>query len=62
MVYDNVIAYCEKHNMSISAFEQKCDLPNGLVGKWRDKNYNPSIPTLQKISSTTKIPIAKWLK
>ena len=62
MVYNNVIEYCNKNNMSISAFEKKCSLPNGLVSKWNEKGYQPSISTLQKISSATKIPIEKWLK
>lgn len=48
--------------MSTSAFEKKCGLPNGLVSKWKEKGYEPSIPTLQKISIATKIPIEKWLK
>lgn len=62
MVYSKVIEYCERNNMSISAFEQKCGLPNGLVGKWREKNFEPSISTLQKIASATKISIHKWLE
>ena len=47
--------------MSISAFEEKCGLSNGLVGKWKEKGYEPSVSTLQKIESATKIPIKKWL-
>lgn len=61
MVYSNVVDYCNKNNISISAFEKKCNLPNGLVGKWREKGYEPSVSTLQKISNATKIPIKKWL-
>ena len=48
--------------MSISAFEKKCNLPNGLVGKWKEKGYEPSISTLQKIEKVTNIPISKWLE
>lgn len=62
MVYNNVINYCSKNNMSISAFEKKCNLPNGLVGKWKEKGYEPSISTLQKIEKVTNIPISKWLE
>jgi transcriptional regulator with XRE-family HTH domain len=61
MVYSKVVKYCKDNNLSISAFEQKCNLPNGLVGKWRDIKCEPSIPTLQKISSATGISIEKWL-
>lgn len=62
MVYNNVICYCKEKSISISAFEKKCGLPNGLVGKWKEKGYEPSISTLQKISAATKIPIKKWLE
>lgn len=62
MVYNNVIEYCGKNNISISAFEKKCGLPNGLVGKWKEKGYEPSVSTLQKIESATKVPIKKWLE
>lgn len=62
MVYNNVIKYCDKNGISISAFEQKCGLSNGLVGKWREKNFQPSIETLQKIVTATSVPIGEWLK
>ena len=62
MVYNNVIKYCSDNNISISAFEKKCDLPNGLVSKWKEKGYEPSIPTLQKISTATNISLEDWLK
>ena len=62
MVYQNVINYCSKNNMSTSAFEKKCGLPNGLVGKWKEKGYEPSVSTLQKIASATNIPIEEWIK
>lgn len=62
MVYKNVAKYCEENGISISAFEQKCGLSNGLVGKWREKNFQPSVDTLQKIVSATNVPIAEWLK
>lgn len=62
MVYNNVIEYCNKNNISVMQFEQKCGIANGLVGKWKDKNYEPSISTLQKISTATGIPFAEWVK
>ena len=61
MVYKKVIEYCKENKLSISAFEQKCNLSNGLVGKWADINCEPSIPTLQKIANATGVPIEKWL-
>jgi transcriptional regulator with XRE-family HTH domain len=62
VVYNNVIEYCSNHNLSIYAFEQKCGIGNGTVSKWKEKNFDPSIPTLQKIVNATGVPIAEWLK
>ena len=47
--------------MSVSAFEKKCGIANGTVGKWKDGG-NPSLDTLQKIVLTTGIPIDEWMK
>lgn len=47
--------------MSVSAFEKKCGIANGTVGKWKDGG-NPSLDTLQKIVLTTGIPIEEWMK
>lgn len=62
MIYSKVIDYCNKNNLSISAFEKKCELANGTVNGWKTKGSNPSVATLQKIEKATKIPIQKWLK
>lgn len=62
MVYDKVIAYCEENALSTMAFEKKCGLSNGIVGKWKENNYNPSLGTLVKISIATGVPIEKWLE
>lgn len=61
MFYQKVIDYCNNNGISVSAFEQKCELPNGAVSKWKNGGY-PSIPTLKKISSATKISEEKWIK
>ena len=62
MVYNKVVEYCNKKNLSIMAFEQKCGIGNGTVAKWKEKKYEPSVPTLQKIVKATQIPIEEWLK
>lgn len=61
MIYNKIINYCNKNNLSVSAFEKKCGLANGTVGKWRDGG-NPSLETLNKIISVTGIPIEEWTK
>ena len=61
MVYQTVIEYCEKNNLSISAFEKKCGIGNGTVGRW-GQGSNPSYETLQKIVRETSITIEELLK
>ena len=34
MIYKKIIRYCEENNISISAFEKKCKIGNGTIGKW----------------------------
>ena len=61
LFYQKVIAYCEKHNLSVSAFETKCGLANGTVNGWKNGS-DPSLVSLKRISEATKISVAKWLK
>ena len=62
LFYSKVIEYCNKNNLSVSAFEKKCGLTNGTVNGWKTKGSNPSFTSLKKIEKATKIPIQKWLK
>ena len=61
MIYKKIMNYCNQNSLSVSAFEKKCGLANGTVGKWRDGG-NPSLETLQKIVSATGVPISEWIK
>ena len=61
MIYNKIMDYCNKNSLSVSAFEKKCGLANGTVGKWKDGG-NPSLETLQKIVSATGISIEEWMK
>lgn len=61
MIYKKITGYCEKHNMSICAFERKCDIANGIVARWKDDKSLPSLSTLQKIEKATGIPMKKWI-
>lgn len=62
MIYHKVINYCKDNNMSISAFEKKCDLANGTVSGWnKGKPGNPSIETLTKIVNATNTDYSYWL-
>ena len=61
MIYNKIMYYCNQNSLSVSAFEKKCGIANGTVGKWKDGG-NPSLETLQKIVSTTGISIEEWMK
>ena len=61
LFYEKVTKYCEDNNITVCAFEKMCDLPNGLVSKWKETRY-PTVETLNKIASATKIPISEWIK
>lgn len=61
MIYNKIVKYCNENSLSVSAFEKKCGLANGTVGKWKDGG-NPSLETLHKIVSSTGIPIDEWMK
>ena len=62
VIYQNVLAYCEKKNMTVHAFEKMCGIGNGTVGRWKDNNSSPALATVQKIAEATKIPIKKWVE
>lgn len=62
MLYENVIAYCEKERISISTFEKRCGIGNGTIGKWKNNSSMPTLATLEKIVKETKVPIAEWMK
>ena len=61
MFYEKVINYCKEKKLSISAFEKKCNIGNGTIGKWAKENSRPSLQTLEKIAIATNIPISKWM-
>ena len=61
LIYNKIMDYCNQNSLSVLAFEKKCGLTNGTVGKWKDGG-NPSLETLQKIVSATGIPIDEWMK
>ena len=57
MFYEKIVAYCESNDMSISEFEKRCGIGNGVVGRWRNNKSSPSIRTLKKIESTLGVSI-----
>lgn len=60
-IYGFILRYCNKNNLSISAFEKMCGIGNGTVGRW-EQGSNPSYKALRKIVQKTDIPIEELLK
>lgn len=58
MIYEKVIQYCDENKISICAFEKKCDIGNGTIGRWKNGS-KPTIETLKKIEKVTGIPITE---
>ena len=60
MILERVMAYCIKYDLSIAAFERKCNIGNGAVSRWKTKQ--PSIESLHKVERATGIPLSEWVK
>lgn len=60
MFYDKVRAYCTNNQISEYRFEKMCDLPKGLVRKWR--RINPSYVSIAKICKATNTDPAVWME
>lgn len=60
-ILENINKYCEGENISVKDFEKKCNLANGLVGKWKSGIAMPSLPTLQKIVDATGTELNDWI-
>lgn len=63
MLFQKVIDYCKNNDLSISAFEKKCNLSNGTVSKWKSMSDEQiRLNTLKRIAVGTGIPVEQWLK
>ena len=60
-ILENINKYCEGANISVKDFEKKCNLANGLVGKWKSGIAMPSLPTLHKIVEATGTELNDWI-
>lgn len=62
MLYQRIVEYCERNQMTISAFEKHCDLANGTVSKWKNNPDAAKVETVMRIVVKTGIPIQKWIE
>jgi len=61
-IVQNILNYCRENQMTIMAFEQKCKIANGSVGKWETGKCKPSFRSIAKIVEATHIPLEEWVK
>ena len=61
-VVENIRAYCEENDMTISEFQRKCGLSPSIVFKWKSGAVKPTIRLLEKVAAHTGIPVSKWLE
>lgn len=62
MVYDNVKRLCKKRNTTIFALEKECGIANGTIGKWKLRNSNPTVATVQKIADYFGVSVGYLLR
>jgi len=61
MFYETIVEYCKKNNLSISAFEKKCGIANGIISSYKDNGSKPNLTTIEKISNATGMSVAKLI-
>lgn len=59
MLYEKVLEYCTKNDISLSAFEKECGLGNATIKGW--KSSNPRIDSLQKVAKRMNVSIEELL-
>ena len=63
VLVSNIEAYCSNNDITEAEFERKCDLGKGIVCRWRNGLIKaPTMTTLQKIETATRIPMSRWIK
>lgn len=48
MVYENIVALCKEHGISIARLEKECGLGNATVRGW--KNGSPTLKCLVEVA------------
>lgn len=64
MIYQKLVDYCAANGLTIAALERKSGIANGTISAWNPENEkpsNPSLVSLQRLSSFTGIPIAELI-
>lgn len=60
MLYERVVEYITRNEISIREFERMCGLSNGTVHGWKMGNI-PSTASVRKIVDATHISADRWI-
>ena len=58
MVYENILALCRKHGISIAALEIKCGLGNATIRGW--ETGSPRLDTVKTVADYFGVTV-DWL-
>ncbi len=60
MIYENVVELSKTKNMTLSDIEEKADLGNGTISKWKESS--PKVSTLQAVAKVLGVSVSRLLK
>lgn len=60
MVYEIIKAIADKKGMAIREVEEKAQVGNGVIGKWRESS--PRLETLTAVANALEVPLSELLK
>lgn len=61
MIYDNIKRLADERNMTIQEVEKRCNIGNGVIGKWKDSG-NPKIKHLKTVADLFNVTVDELLK
>ena len=56
---DKIKGMCEKEHISIKKLEEKLEMGNGTISKW--KNGNPKVKNLKKVADYFNVDISYFI-
>lgn len=60
LIYANIKELADKKGISISELEKRAGVPNGIIGKWR--NRSPRVDKLVAVANALGVSITRLLK
>ena len=59
-IFERIEDKCKEKNISIRILEQKAEVSNGMIGKWKKLDQKPAYDKVEKIAKTLNVSI-DWL-